>query len=113
MIADCLIDKALDDITTQNKDSSRTDPFAYSGEELNLSSLFDSATTSEGEIRSAVDGLPDKYLFEIMFVEVKGPNDHLAYKQLLWLHILDQKNSSTGGQGGVHGMKAVVCHVKE
>jgi hypothetical protein len=48
-----------------------------------------------------------KWCFESMFVEVKGPTDHLAYKQLLWLKLLSlshYENKQT---------KAFVCHVKE
>lgn len=73
----------------------------YTGADLDLSVLLEDAQTMS---RVAVDSLPLSHLFEVMFVEVKGPNDHLAYRQLLWLHVLDQRK---------HGLKAVVCHVKE
>ena len=42
--------------------------------------------------------------FESMLVEVKGPTDHLAYKQRLWLELLAQAK---------HSMKAAICFVKE
>ena len=47
-----------------------------------------------------------KWKFEAMFVEVKGPTDHLAYKQLLWLKLLSLPHSN-------NQTKAFVCHVKE
>ena len=45
-----------------------------------------------------------EWIFESLLVEVKGPSDHLAYKQRLWLEILGQ---------ATHSMKAAVCFVKE
>jgi hypothetical protein len=42
--------------------------------------------------------------FESMCIEVKGPTDHLAYKQVLWLQLLSLMTSC---------FKAYVCHVKE
>lgn len=105
MCIDCFhADNALSEIENQDRDSSssgRPDPFVYTGEDLNLSVLLD---PSQPPSRAAVDALPLSHLFEVMFVEVKGPNDHLAYRQLLWLHVLDQRK---------YGLKAVVCHVKE
>ena len=45
-----------------------------------------------------------EWVFESLLVEVKGPSDHLAYKQRLWLEILGQ---------ATHSLKAAVCFVKE
>lgn len=45
-----------------------------------------------------------EWIFESLLVEVKGPSDHLAYKQRLWLEILGQ---------ATHSLKAAVCFVKE
>ena len=45
-----------------------------------------------------------EWVFESLFIEVKGPSDHLAYKQRLWLEILGQ---------ATHSLKAAVCFVKE
>lgn len=91
----------MNEIENQNTTEGRPDPFVYTGADLDLSVLLDESQTLS---RSAIDSLPLSHLFEVMFVEVKGPNDHLAYRQLLWLHVLDQRK---------YGLKAVVCHVKE
>ena len=48
------------------------------------------------------DGHSGNWIYESMLVEVKGPTDSLAYKQLLWLEVL---------QNG--GVNALVCHVYE
>jgi hypothetical protein len=45
-----------------------------------------------------------EWIFETLFIEVKGPSDHLAYKQRLWLEILGK---------ATHSLKAAVCFVKE
>jgi hypothetical protein len=58
--------------------------------------LFD--LLSEGD-------LLNNYHFEAMCVEVKGPTDHLAYKQLFWLQLLSLNS--------IHHMKAFVGHVRE
>ena len=39
---------------------------------------------------------------EALLVEVKGPNDHLSEKQIVWLNIFKQ-----------YGVPAVVCKVRE
>jgi hypothetical protein len=63
--------------------------------------------TYSSSILSNDDSVDDLQLrFEIMFVEVKGPTDHLAYKQLLWLKLLSIPLDD--GQSS-----AYVCHVKE
>lgn len=46
----------------------------------------------------------NSWRFEAMCVEVKGPTDQLAYKQLLWLQLLSLS---------IHSIKSYVCHVKE
>jgi hypothetical protein len=46
-----------------------------------------------------------EFIFESMSVEVKGPTDHLAYKQLFWLKLLSLPFYDRH--------KAFVCHVKE
>ena len=43
------------------------------------------------------------WIFEALFVEVKGPSDRLAERQAIWLHALD-----VGG-----GVPAVVCQIRE
>lgn len=53
-----------------------------------------------------------RWSFESMFVEVKGPTDHLAYKQLLWLKILSLTNNEAFNTDS-NNKKAFVCHVKE
>jgi hypothetical protein len=58
--------------------------FSYEGEDLQLSTLGDG------------------WVFECMFVEVKGPSDALADKQRLWLQILSSC-----------GLTAYVCKVRE
>ena len=51
-------------------------------------------------------GFPDLTMWDtinnrVAFVEVKGPNDRLSNKQILWLDYLNSL-----------GLKAVVCHIE-
>lgn len=72
----------------------------------------------------------ETFVFESMFVEVKGPSDHLAYKQWLWLRLLSlrcpedsevsgedyirRSDDATSAFHYVHRpVKAFVCHVRE
>jgi hypothetical protein len=48
-----------------------------------------------------LNNLEENFKFEVLFVEVKGPTDHLAYKQNLWLQILSSNCA------------AAVCFLKE
>lgn len=70
-------------------------------------------------LECAADSTQVEYIFESMCVEVKGPSDHLAYKQLLWLQLLTLVSddtttiSNTPGNQYPHSFSSFVCHVKE
>jgi hypothetical protein len=58
------------------------------------------------QILSEDDLMSDRYYFESSCIEVKGPTDHLAYKQLFWLQVLSLP--------AIHStMTAFVGHVRE
>jgi hypothetical protein len=58
------------------------------------------------QILSEDDLMSDRYYFESSCIEVKGPTDHLAYKQLFWLQVLSLPM--------IHStMTAFVGHVRE
>jgi len=70
--------------------------------------VFDSEMVPFDRFKCLQEDLSLQYVadlvFESLLVEVKGPSDHLAYKQRLWLEILSQ---TTGN------LKAAICMVKE
>ncbi|RYH20333.1 hypothetical protein EON65_23740 [archaeon] len=53
---------------------------------------------------SNLDKAKESVVFESMFIEVKGPGDHLAYKQVLWLQVLNLLSDQS---------KTFVCQVRE
>lgn len=68
------------------------------------SSLVFGESSSKNEEKDV--NIPEiEFVFESMSVEVKGPTDHLAYKQLFWLKLLSLPFFDRH--------KAFVCHVKE
>jgi len=74
--------------------------------------------SSSSSLSSLLNDEDYHYLFESMYIEVKGPTDHLSFKQRVWLHLL---NSGGDGDGGCDGMrsfpvsipKAFVCQIEE
>lgn len=81
--------------------------FVYTGLDLanpGVGEAIDSDLNAQVECYEWVDD----WVFECIFVEVKGPTDHLADRQAVWLHTLCQSGNSGGG-----GAKALVCQIRE
>ena len=48
----------------------------------------------------------DDWVFQCMFVEVKGPTDHLADRQAVWIHALDRNQTASQ-------CRSLVCQIRE
>lgn len=57
------------------------------------------------------------YLFESMYIEVKGPSDHLSFRQRVWLHLLNSGGDDNDGDYerslSTSIPKAFVCQIEE
>ena len=71
-------------------------------EERVTSDSLPAASRYHYEGSDLLDGDLSDFSFEALLVEVKGPNDHLSEKQIVWLNIFKR-----------HGVPAIVCKVKE
>lgn len=86
--------------------------FIYSGPDLCDPSSIKQASSPVGansdvSCISSYDWV-DHWTFECMFIEVKGPTDHLADRQAVWIHALDR-----AGLGYAGGPRALVCQIRE
>ena len=57
------------------------------------------------------------YIFESLYIEVKGPSDHLSFRQRVWLHLLnsgcDVHDGDDGRSLSTSIPKAFVCQIEE
>lgn len=57
------------------------------------------------------------YLFESLYIEVKGPSDHLSFRQRVWLHLLNSGSDDHDGDDkrslSTSIPKAFVCQIEE
>lgn len=57
------------------------------------------------------------YLFESLYIEVKGPSDHLSFRQRVWLHLLNSGGDDHDGDDekslSTSIPKAFVCQIEE
>ncbi len=110
------VSECSDNIVTVESDSEEdvepavttdhSDAYTYTGPDLDLSALYRSSDGADSDSDASLESLLQGVTFETLFVEVKGPGDHLAYRQLLWLHLLSRETAD-------HDMRAALCHVKE
>lgn len=132
------------DVSEDKKFKAIFDQYTYSGPNLRSPDSFDSSSTialqngnefifptAKIQIEAGDETYcwVDDWIFECLFVEVKGPTDRLAERQSVWLHALDscRENFEASSVSGVslvaasstistrscYAPTAIVCQIRE